>query len=272
MPRREPWGCLRQLRSASSDRASCAPPCWSSPTWSSGSRDTPSASAVMERRLIAVLAGTLDVGLPVPAAADLSPPLDRCFAAHKLVAGTVVDESLLASLPAGEVDDLLTQLGHFLDQLSRATAAATAAGVPHRSLAELAAEWQDQVSELLGPRLERRAVLRATSELEALARVDCGARVLCHTDLGGNLVWDRAGGRLGVIDWGAAQVSDPVLDLASLAALDEGVAVAVGERVAHLRHRHVDALAVRETFRLQEALYAARQEEWGQVDQVLKGY
>jgi aminoglycoside phosphotransferase (APT) family kinase protein len=110
------------------------------------------------------------------------------------------------------------------------------------------------------------------AELRAFASLDRHDRSLCHGDIGGNLVWDPGNQRLGVIDFGGACISDPVLDLASLLALDESLAAAVAAQVPHLGGRVKDAQAIRATFALQDALYGAAQGDWPHVEQVLGSY
>ena len=85
-------------------------------------------------------------------------------------------------------------------------------------------------------------------------------------------MWDLGDQRLGVIDFGGASVSDPVLDLASLSALDESLATAVAAQVPHLVGRADDAQTVCATFALQDALYGAHQGDWRHVDEVLGSY
>jgi aminoglycoside phosphotransferase (APT) family kinase protein len=225
-----------------------------------------------ERTVVGLVADRVDVALPLPGPANLALPPPRAYTTHKLVPGTVLDSVLVASLTGDELDDFLAQLTLFLERLRSVTEDATAAGIPVLSLTGLATVLGDEVAALLAPRMSRDQTLRAAAELDRLARVSDGEPVLCHGDLGGALVWDSEAGGLGVIDWGAAVVSDPVQDLASLAALSPEVAAVVGDRVPHLRHRAEDALAVRATFALQEVLYAARQQDWQHVARVLREY
>lgn len=129
------------------------------------------------------------------------------------------------------------------------------------------------VDRLLAPRMSSRARRRATRELNALAGIERNEpTVVCHTDLGGNLVWDAVRNRLGVIDFGGAGLSDPVLDLASLTVLGPEVTSRVADQTPHLSGRLNDAQVIRRTFALQDALLSAKQERWHDVAAVLDRY
>ncbi|MGI8810409.1 MAG: phosphotransferase family protein [Acidimicrobiales bacterium] len=224
---------------------------------------------VHERRVVEVLGSHLDVAVPAPLAAELDNPPGRAFASHRLVPGDLVTRDFLDDLGRGDTDQLHDQVASLLLGLKAATSAATGVGVRTESLGEIAAFMAADVDALLRDRMSPVQFARATVELRAFAGVDRHDRSLCHADLGGNLVWDPCGQRLGVIDFGGACVSDPVLDLASLSALDESLAAAVAAQVPHLVGRVDDAQAVRSTFALQDALYGALQRDWRHVHDVL---
>lgn len=225
-----------------------------------------------ERKVVAVLDGRLDVMVPAPLAAELDNPPGQAFAAHRLVPGDLVTRNILNDLGRGDTDQLHDQVASLLLGLKAATSAARSVGVRTASLGELAASMAADVDALLRDRMSPPQLARATAELRALAGVDRRDRSLCHADLGGNLVWDPSEKRLGVIDFGGACVSDPVLDLASLSALDESLAAGVAAQVSHLVGRVDDAQPVCATFALQDALYGAHQGDWRHVDEVLGSY
>ena len=122
------------------------------------------------------------------------------------------------------------QLGNLLDNLAGLTGVAVEAGATVQSFAQIAGNLTKDLETYLVARLSDTQRARALDEIRRLAMANQGSFALCHTDLGGNLVWDRAGSRLGVIDFGDALVSDAALDLASLAALDQDLATAVANR------------------------------------------
>ena len=225
-----------------------------------------------ERMVVEILGGRLDVAVPAPLAAELDNPPGQAFASHRLVPGDLVTREILGDLSRGDTDQLHDQVASLLLGLKAATSAARSAGVHTESLGEIAATMAADVDALLRDRMSPSQSARAAAELRAVAGVDRHDRSLCHADLGGNLVWDSGGRRLGVIDFGGASVSDPVLDLASLLALDESLAVAVAARVPHVAGRLDDAQTVRATFALQDALYGAHQGDWRHVDDVLASY
>lgn len=225
-----------------------------------------------ERKVVEILGGRLDVVVPAPLAAELDNPPGQAFASHRLVPGDLVTRDILNDLGRGDTDQLQQQVASVLVGLKAATSAATSAGVRTASLGEIAASMAADVDALLRDRMSPLQFARAAAELRAFARVDRHDRLLCHADLGGNLVWDPGDRRLGVIDFGGACVSDPVLDLASLSALDESLAAAVAAQVPHITGRVDDAQVVRATFALQDALYGAHQGDWRHVDEVLCSY
>ena len=85
--------------------------------------------------------------------------------------------------------------------------------------------------------------------------------MLCHTDLGGNLLFNDATGRLAVIDFADSTITHPAFDVASLSVLGDALVEA-----------GADALVVRATFALQDTRNAAGQGDWRYVDEVLAGY
>ena len=214
-----------------------------------------------ERAVVGHLADHLSavVELPLPRGADLDAPPGAAFAVHRFVRGDVVDRDLVEGLDVAGFASLVDALSAFLAALSTAPVA-DALPVPHTSVRAIAEGLRAELHELLANRLTLRGRTRAERELDAMAGVDEGARrAWCHGDLGGNLIWEAASRRLGVIDWGTACVSDPVLDLASVLAASERLAAAVAERTPHLRDRLGAARAVQGTFVLQDLLYGARQ-------------
>ena len=96
--------------------------------------------------------------------------------------------------------------------------------------------------------------------------------VLCHTDLGGNIVFDDDTGAVGVIDFGSCMVTHPAFDLATLSVLGDDFVTACLTTNPDLGRAVDHAGAVRGTFALQDAIYGARQQDWGYVDDVLAGY
>ena len=225
-----------------------------------------------ERKVVEILGGRLDVAVPVPLAAELDNPPGQAFASHRLVPGDLVSREILRDLGRGDTDALHDQIASLLLGLKAATAAARSVGVLTASLGEMAASMAADVDALLRDRMSPLQSARAAAELQAFAGADRHDLSLCHTDLGGNLVWEPGDQRLGVIDFGGACVSDPVLDLASLSALDESLAAAVAAQVPHIVGRLGDAQAVCATFALQDALNGARQGDWRHVDEVLGSY
>ena len=227
-----------------------------------------------ERAVVEHLADHLSavVELPVPRIADLDSLPGTAFAVHGLVRGEVVDRDLVAQLDASAFAGLVEALSTFLAALAAAPVAEPAL-VPRAPLRETAHALRDEVRERLADRLTPGGRARAGRELDAIATVEGDVDLTwCHGDLGGNLVWDGATGRLGVIDWGTACVSDPVLDLASIVAVSEPLASAVAHRTAYLGDRLDAARTVRDTFFLQDLLYGARQGDDAYVAELAATY
>ncbi len=224
-----------------------------------------------ERGLVPQLRAIDQVNLPTPEHADLTLPIGQAFAVHRLVPGQILTPGLWDALPDNDRTRLIDQLSSFLTGLAAIGPGDT--GVPTRPLSELAQQMADDVARLLAPRMSSVARRRATRELTDLAGIERSEpATVCHTDLGGNLVWDAVQHTLGVIDFGGAVMSDPVLDLASLTVLGAAVAARVADRTPHLAGRLDDAQVIRRTFALQDALLSAKQERWPDVAAVLDTY
>lgn len=171
-----------------------------------------------ETRLLAALDGTL-APLVEPIILPREARLLRhrgatVGALHRMVHGT----PLAAVRPRTRATTLADEVARFLARLHRLPARhARECGIPARDL------WRDEYEPLieaarplLGP------ASRAWLDAEAAAFVAGGGtrlarRVLVHGDISGDhLLLDGSGHLAGVIDWGAARISDPAIDLAGV--------------------------------------------------------
>lgn len=109
-------------------------------------------------------------------------------------------------------------------------------------------------------------------ELAAVAALPDNPRVLCHTDLGGNILVDEDTGNVAIIDFGSCMISHPAFDLATLSSLGRDFAEACCEPYPELRAFEAGATDIMATFALQDALYGARQDDWSYVEGVLSAY
>ncbi len=129
-----------------------------------------------------------------------------------------------------------------------------------------------EFSELLASRTNDLGRSRAHREIAAMARLPDDPLVLCHTDLGGNIIFDEESGTVSVIDFGSCLISHPAFDVASISVLgDDFVTACLAAHPALVPARQYSE-AVEGTFVLQDALYGARQQDWPYVDEVLAGY
>lgn len=224
-----------------------------------------------EVRVLPLLRSSV-VTIPRPTRAHLDAPIGEAFLAHRLIPGTVLTPHSIGNLPPATVRALGAVLGRFLSELHALTDDAGRMGVPTLSLADHAAGLRREMMSLLWDRMTAGARERADRELTAMAQADRGLLLLCHTDLGGNVIYDANSGEVGVIDFAGLVVCDPVTDLASLLSLDRGLAAAMTDTCPRLQDRLEDGLAVMGTFAVQDALYSARQGDWDAVMKTLAGY
>lgn len=126
--------------------------------------------------------------------------------------------------------------------------------------------------ELLWPRINAAGRRRAETELAGLDFVADRPPVLCHCDIGGNLIYDGTTSHIGVIDFGEAMLTNPVLDATSLSVLGPRFMQAAARTYPLLADCLDDAQRLRATFALQDALGGAAQEDWGYVDRILDLY
>lgn len=129
-----------------------------------------------------------------------------------------------------------------------------------------------EASRWLRPRMNDEQWRRLETELKTLASLSTDRTGLCHTDIGGNILYDEETESVAFIDFGSAIVADPVLDVASLSVLGPRFVANCADRYGLVGERLEDARIVRATFHLQDALYGARQDDWDYVDAILSSY
>ena len=224
-----------------------------------------------ELAVLEVLRKHVSVALPALEAVELNRDIGHAFVAHRLLPGETLTPAAVESLGPEATAHVVEQVTSFLREL-HAVPLAQLPMVPVRSIAEFADALSEEVRELLGSRLTVSARQRAEDELAQMGKVPTDLLVPCASDIGGNIVYDPESQAVSFIDFGDTIGSDPVLDVASLAALDEGLASACGRVYRVLGDRLEHARAVRATFALQDALYGARQGDWGYVDAILRRY
>lgn len=224
-----------------------------------------------ELGVLDVLRGHVSVALPEIEAVELDGDLGYSFVAHRLLPGALLTPAVVGSLSGDARLHIVERVTTFLREL-HSVPLAQLPMVPVRSLAEFADALDAEVHELLGSRLTASARRRASDELAAMRRLPTELVVPCASDIGGNVVYDPGSQAVSFIDFGDTIGSDPVLDTASLSALDDGLAAACGRAYPVIGERLERADVVRATFALQDALYGARQADWSYVDAVLREY
>lgn len=211
-----------------------------------------------------------DHATPEVVAVELDEPFADAYLAHRLLPGSPLDATRIESLSEDELAAVAGAVASFLRHLH----AIDAAGVrlPRMSAAGFAATLRQETEDLLFDRMTEAGRGRALSELAALAGLPDRPPVLCHTDIGGGVLYDEEAGNVSFIDFGSAMITDPVLDVASLSVLGEDFMTKCAEGYPLLAERAADAMVVRTTFHLQDALYGARQRDWSYVDDILASY
>jgi aminoglycoside phosphotransferase (APT) family kinase protein len=224
-----------------------------------------------ELGVLEVLRAHVSVALPAIEADELDHDIGRAFVAHRLLPGATLKPAVVGSLGAEAKAHLVERITTFLRELHAIPLSALPM-VPKRSLADFAAVLDSEVHELLWSRLSASARRRAEDELAELRALPTELIVPCASDIGGNIVYDAVSQAVSFIDFGDTIGCDPVLDVASLSALHDGLAADCGRVYPVLGDRLERAWVVRGTFALQDVLYGARQEDWSYVDAILDEY
>lgn len=208
--------------------------------------------------------------LPEIVAAEFHASLRRSFVAHHFLRGSIITPAAVDRLPADKLGALATQTASFLRDLH--SMQTNGLDIPTRSNRDFARALMNEARDMLRPRVFRAQWDRIESELEALSRIQTDRLCVCHTDIGGNVLYDEPTGRVAFIDFGSTMLADPVLDYASLSVLGLGFTTQCAETYPAIGERMSDVNTVRVTFHLQDALYGARQGDWEYVDDVLSSY
>ncbi len=226
-----------------------------------------------EAELLRAIAGELPLPTSEPIHEALEGPLIAAFVAHRLLHGNVLRSDVVSSLDTGMRDQVAAKLGAFLNRLHEVDPARVPAGTPRLSPSQYTDTLRRRVELELMPRMGEVGRERARMELGRLEVAFAAERTaLCHTDIGGNVIFDRGSTALGVVDFGEAMVSHPVLDVASLSVLGDDFILSASRTYPWLAASLDGAKAVRGTFVLQDALGGASQGDWRYVDEVLAGY
>ncbi len=178
-------------------------------------RDSSNAGLKMEHELLAGLAGSLPLRVPVyDYLASVPGHPEWLFGGYRKLPGPAAEA-------ADRVDSMAVarQLGHFLDRLhAYPLEAARAAGVPERP--DLAGQTSERARRQLARIDDREIDLRRLGTfLDAGAPGACSTRLaLVHNDLGPDhvLVDPESGQASAVIDWTDAVIAEPVVDFAGI--------------------------------------------------------
>ena len=225
-----------------------------------------------EIELLETLRPHLTTAVPVVVQIELDQPVGEAFASHVALPGTTLTAERAAALSPSTRGSVAARVARFLAELHPLAGLARAHGVPERSPAQFAAELEVEVEALLADRMSTAARERAGRELAALAAVRDDTSALCHTDIGGNILFHEATGAVAIIDFGSCFITDPAFDVASLSVLGDDLLAECFNHYPALVEAQAPASAVRQTFALQDALYSARQSDWEHVDDVLRWY
>jgi hypothetical protein len=126
------------------------------------------------------------------------------YVVHRLIPGQVVREPWLGEMPIDDLNRFASAVARFLKSL-RALTSTRAADALERT--DLDSWWTQLIADLeadVTPHLEPHVGTRIIAELRSDAPAAAGTpAVVCHGDLGGNLLWGPDG--LGVIDLALAR-------------------------------------------------------------------
>lgn len=226
----------------------------------------------LEVRLLELIRPHVDLAVPEVLEVALDRPVGRAYVAHRYLPGEVVGRAAVDQWPQERTRDVGAQVGVFLRQLHSLAAVAREVGVRRLGPRVVAEGLAHEFSELLASRTSDLGRSRAHREIAAMARLPDDPLVLCHTDLGGNIIFDEESGTVSVIDFGSCLITHPAFDVASISVLgDDFVTSCLAAHPALASARQYSG-AVEGTFVLQDALYGARQQDWPYVDEVLAGY
>jgi aminoglycoside phosphotransferase (APT) family kinase protein len=216
-----------------------------------------------EVALLAAIRPRLTVTVPEIVDAILDRPAGEAYVVHRCIPGRILDLASVEAMEPSRLESVGRQIGIFLRELHAIDVADLDAPrlTPSGFAAQLAAEVDAVPSDVV----TKTQVAGLHRTLRALATVPDSPMVLCHTDIGGNILVDDADGSVGVIDFGSCFVTHPALDVASLSVLGTTVLVAAASEYPLLGALSAEADAVRQTFMCQDVLYGARQQDWDYI-------
>lgn len=202
----------------------------------------------------------LRAGVPQVLRSELGRPIGRAFVVHRLVPGDLLSREWLDEMSEEELGAVALSVAHFLHSL-HALAPDRTGGVFERI--DLVSWWSELVASVeaeVVPHLDRRARIRIGADLGLQPEAsDAAQLVVCHGDLGGNLLWGPQG--LGVIDFASSSVCHPAMDLASLLVLGDRFHHAILEADPSLAVFVETARHIRLSFVAQDLLWSVRQDD-----------
>jgi aminoglycoside phosphotransferase (APT) family kinase protein len=210
------------------------------------------------RREVAFLAVARDhlrATAPLILTAELGGGADDAFVVHRLIRGDLLREEWLGETGTAELDRIASAVALFVQSLWGI--ALTQVAVERHDLgswwARLAADVETEVMPHLKPDVGARIV----ADLHTAAPDVRGADVVCHGDLGGNLLWGADG--LGVIDFASCSIGHPAVDLASLLVLGDRFVEALLNAAPTFHALLEAAQHIRRSFLAQDLLWSVRQ-------------
>lgn len=225
-----------------------------------------------EVHLLEILRPACDTTLPEIDDVSLDDEIGRAYVAHRFIPGVVITADTIAEWPASLVLTVGAKIGRFLAELHSVTHEAESAGLVRQTVREFASTLRADFDALLTSRATPAARVRVQAAIAALSDVPEEPAVLCHTDLGGNILFDERTGDIAVIDFGDCLITHPAFDLASLSVLGDAFVDACAAVSPVLQGAVIHAAPIRGTFGVQDALNAAKQQDWAYVDEILDGY
>lgn len=220
--------------------------------------------------LLETIRPLLSVRVPEIVEVALDLPPGQAHVVHRRIPGQVLSPESVGDLRAERLERIGRQVGTFLRELHEIDLDKVPA-VPRLTPSTFADQLRAELDALPAGLVPSEALPTLYRDLEGLAVLPTSPAVLCHTDIGGNIVVSESDDEVGIIDFGSCFVSHPALDLASLSVVGEELTRAATKEYSRLGQLRDEAEAVRRTFVLQDALYGARQEDWSYARGIFHG-
>lgn len=234
----------------------------------------PKSQVAMEglRREVEFLAATRDqLRAQVPRVLetrfDMGP--DEAFVVHGLIPGDVLHSAWLREMTEDELSGVAAEVANFVRSLHALAPDRAGSGLERSDLGSWWTALISAVEDEVVPHLAQDVGARFLSEIMPPADTfDAAPPVVCHGDLGGNLLWGPEG--LGVIDFASCSVAHPAVELASLLVLGDRFLQALLSAYPDLTESLEAAWHIHRSFAAQDLLWSVRQGDLTRVRMIVE--